>query len=182
MAAEEFAKDNANLDAQTGEKTSAQGDGQNATEKRIADLEVQLKAEKDRYLYLYADFENYKKRAIKERSEATKFGWESVARDLLQVIDNLERAVLHMPKETSKTLSDGLHMILSQFKATLQKQGVQQVSAVGQSFDPNVHEAVGQENSDHPEGTVSTEHQPGYTLHGRLLRPARVVVSGGKAS
>jgi molecular chaperone GrpE len=152
----------------------------NGADPRLAELEAKLKEEKQRYLYLYADFENFKKRAIKERSDAIKFGWEATARDLLQVIDNLERAVEHMPPTTDHTLRDGLHMIMNQFRATLEKQGVQIIKTAEAAFDPNLHEAVAQEASEQPEGTVVKEHQRGYTLHGRLLRPARVVVSSGK--
>lgn len=147
-------------------------------QKRVSELEAQVKDKESKHLYLYAEFENYKKRAIKERSDAIRYGWEPVARDLLEVIDNLERALTHMPEGTSKTLIDGIHMVLNQFRATIQKQGVQPIEALNQPFDPNFHEAVGQEPSDHPEGTIVREHQKGYTLHGRLLRPSRVIVSG----
>src|SRR5688500_1711994 len=115
----ETGSDNGNTDAHA------------AADKRIADLEEQLKQEKNKYLYLYADFDNYKKRAIKERSDAMKFGWEPAARELLQVVDNVERALTHMPATTDRTLVDGLHMVLNQFKATLEKYGVQRVPAVG---------------------------------------------------
>lgn len=151
-----------------------------AAEKRIAELEAQVKEKEAKYLYLYADFENFKKRAVKERSDLVKFGWESVARELLQVIDNLERAIHHMPPGTDKTLADGIQMVLNQFRAALAHQGVQTIETAAKPFDPNLHEAVGQESSDQPEGTVIQEHQKGYTLHGRLLRPARVIVSAGK--
>lgn len=147
---------------------------------KIAELEAKLKESDQKYRYLYAEFDNFKKRSVKERADLLKFGWESAARDLLQVIDNLERALDHMPAETSKALADGLNMVLSQFRSTLQKQGIEAIQAIGQAFDPNLHEAVGQEASDQPEGTVTKEHMKGYTLHGRLLRPARVVVSSGK--
>jgi len=143
----------------------------------IAELEAQLKEEKNKYLYLYADFDNFKKRAVKERSELIKFGWESVARELLGVLDNLDLALAHVPPGADKNWVDGLRMVAQQFQATLEKQGVTPVRAQG--FDPNLHEAVGQENSDQPAGTIIKEHSRGYLLHGRLLRPARVVVSSG---
>ncbi len=151
-------------------------------QKKIEELEVQLKDKDQKYLYLYAEFENFKKRSIKERSELIKYGTEPLAREILDVIDNLERAISHMPKDTDKTLGEGLHMVLNQFRAILQKQGIEHIKSVEQSFDPNFHEAISSEQSDHPEGTVVKEHMRGYTIHGRLLRPARVVVSGGKAS
>jgi molecular chaperone GrpE len=146
----------------------------------IQDLEAQIKEKESKYLYLYADFENYKKRAVKERSDAMKFGWEGVARDLLQVADNLDRALSHIPAGTDKNLSDGLNLILSQFRSTMQKQGVQPIESVGKTFDPELHEAIGQEPSDKPQGAITREELKGYTLHGRLLRPANVIISMGQ--
>lgn len=146
----------------------------------VLDLEVQLKEKDAKYLYLYAEFENYKKRAIKERSDAMKFGWENVARDLVEVIDNLERGLAHMPPGTDKNLAAGLKMTLTQFRTALQKQGVALIETVGKVFDPEFHEAIGQEaSSEYPEGTISSEQLKGYTLHGRLLRPASVMISSG---
>lgn len=175
-----------NQAAQQQQQADGTGNSQGAPvaelQKRIQELEAQVKEKEQKYLYLYADFDNFKRRQIKERSDLLKFGWESLARDLLQVVDNLERALEHMPPTTEKTLSDGIHMVLSQFRATLNKQGVQLVETSAKPFDPNLHEAVGQEPSPaHPAGTVVREQLKGYTLHGRLLRPARVIVSGGNS-
>lgn len=142
-------------------------------------LRAQLAEEKNKYLYLFAEFENYKKRMVKERSDAQKFGWEPVAREILGVMDNLERALAHLGPSTDKNLADGLHMILGQFRNSLEKFGVVGIAALGQSFDPNLHEAVGQEPSEQPVGTVTREMLKGFTLHGRLLRPAQVVISLG---
>jgi molecular chaperone GrpE len=150
--------------------------------KRIQELEAQVKEKENKYLYLYADFENFKKRSIKERSELIKFGWESVARELLQTLDNLERAIAHIPPATEKVLVEGLNMVLNQMKSSLQKSGVQHIDSLQKDFDPNLHEAVGQEPSEHPSGVIVKEHTRGYTLHGRLLRPARVIVSGGQSN
>ena len=144
---------------------------------RIQELELQVKEKENKYLYLYADFENYKKRAIKERSDLQKFGWESVARDLLQALDNLDRALDHTPPNSDKNWVDGLQMSVNHFKAVLEKQGVRTIETLAKPFDPNLHEAVSQEKSDLPPGTITKEHLRGYTLHGRLLRPAQVTVS-----
>ncbi|MGK5084495.1 nucleotide exchange factor GrpE [Bdellovibrionota bacterium FG-1] len=148
----------------------------------ILELEAQLKEKTDKYLYLYAEFDNFKKRSIKERSDLIKFGWESVARELILVLDNFERALSHIPANTDKNLTEGLKMIASQFRGTLQKQGMQQVQVIGKEFDPELAEAVGQIPSDQPAGTVVREELPGYTLHGRLLRPANVILSTGQAN
>lgn len=151
-------------------------------EELTAKYEEALKEEKNKYLYLYAEFENYKKRAVKERSDMLKFGWEGVARELLGVVDNLDRAIQAMPAGTDENLKKGIEMILNQFQSTLDKQGVKPVTALGQTFNPEIHEAMGQEPSDRPSGEITQELVKGYTLHGRLLRPSRVVVSSGKNS
>ncbi|MBI2712322.1 MAG: nucleotide exchange factor GrpE [Bdellovibrio sp.] len=148
--------------------------------KKIADLEAQIKEKEAKYLYLYADFDNFKKRAVKERSDLIKFGWESLARELLQTVDNLERAVSHIPQGSDPSLAEGLNLVLAQFKASLSKYGVQNIDCLKMEFDPNLHEAIGQEPSELPSGTVVREHTRGYTLHGRLLRPARVSISSGR--
>src|SRR5437879_1331377 len=81
-------------------------------QKRISDLEAQAKEKEEKYLYLYADFENFKKRVLKERSDLIKFSWEPVAREVLQNLDDLERAISHIPSGADKNLSEGLKMIL----------------------------------------------------------------------
>lgn len=153
---------------------------QDAAEAKIAELEAALKEEKNKYLYLYADFDNFKKRAVKERSEAMKFGWERTASEILGVVDNLERAVEHMPKDVDANLKTGIEMTVNQFRSVLEKQGVSLIPADGQPFNPELHEAMGQEPSDLPSGSVTKTLVKGYTLHGRLLRPAKVVISTGK--
>ncbi|MBU6375058.1 MAG: nucleotide exchange factor GrpE [Bdellovibrionales bacterium] len=165
----------------TGQPESTAASGGNPVAEKLAQLENQLKAEQQKYVYLYADFENYKKRAVKDRADAVKFGFENAARDILQVADNLQRAVEHIPETTDKNLRAGIQMVLDQLNSTLQRHGVEAVVTQGQAFDPNLHEAVGQLPSEKPAGQVIQEHQKGYTLHGRLLRPARVVISSGPA-
>lgn len=172
--------------ATAGEEKSEQANLESAPvealQKKVQELEALAKEKENKYLYLYADFENFKKRSIKERSDLIKYGWEPVARDLLQTVDNLERALEHIPANTDKNLTEGLNMVLNQFKSSLQKQGVQVIESVGKTFDPNLHEAIGQEPSDLPSGTIVKDVTRGYTLHGRLLRPARVVLSSGVSS
>lgn len=169
-------------ESKTNGATGEELGGGPALEAKIADLEKQLKEKDAKYLYLYADFENFKKRTIKEREETLKFGWENVAHGLLEVIDNLERAISFMPESADKNVLAGLKMVQDHFLTTLKKQGVDKIQAIKKSFDPNLHEAVSQEASDEEQGTVIKEVLAGYTLHGRLLRPSRVVVSAGKES
>lgn len=169
--------------AETPETAAANGaEATSPEEQKIAQLEAQLKEKDAKYVYLYAEFDNFKKRAQREREDLRKFGWENTARDLLQVLDNLERAVAHTPPGTDKSLVDGLQMVMNQLRTTLHQHGVQVIEALAKPFDPNFHEAISQAPSDHPAGTVAQEHMKGFTLHGRLLRPSRVVVSEGKKS
>ncbi len=148
-------------------------------ETQVKTLEDQLSETKNEYLYLYSDFENFKKRVIRERTELIRFGWEPLAQDFLLIIDNMERALAHMPPDTDKTLVDGLQMILNQFKAVLDKQGIRHIDALEKQFNPEFHEVIGHEPSEKTKGTILKEESRGYTLHGRLLRPARVIVSSG---
>jgi molecular chaperone GrpE len=103
-----------------------------------------------------------------------------VARELLGVLDNLHLAVKNIPETTDKNLRTGIEMVLKQFQTTLEKQGVAPISTIGQNFNPELHEAMGQEPSEQAIGTVTQELVQGYTLHGRLLRPTKVIVSMGK--
>ncbi len=148
----------------------------------LEELQKKLQESEAKYLYLYAEFENYKKRSIKERSDAVKYANEPFAREIVMAIDNLERGLAFVAPGTDQNLVNGLKMVLTQFQTALGQQGIQPVVSLDKPFDPNLHEAVGSEVSDKPSGTVIKEHQKGYTIQGRLLRPARVIVSGGAAS
>ena len=145
-------------------------------------LQLKLKDAEQKYVYLYAEFENYKKRAVKERQDTIKFGWENVANGLLDVLDNFDRALQFAKPESDPNLINGLKMVAQQFKATLEKQGVAEIKSINQTFDPELHEGVGQLPSEKPQGTIIQEAQKGYTLHGRLLRPSRVLISSGEAA
>lgn len=140
-------------------------------------LKAELKDQQNKYLYLYAEFENYKKRALKERSDLLKFGHEHLVKELLQVVDNLDRALEHT--NNLEALVSGIKLVNQQLKDTMGKFGIIPLSALGEKFDPERHEAVGQEKTETEaeQGTVIREHQKGYMLHGRLLRPARVVIA-----
>jgi molecular chaperone GrpE len=134
---------------------------------------------KERLLYQQADFENFKKLKAKERQDALKFGNETLVKELLPVIDNLERAIEHASKtEESKSIIEGVELTLGGFLKAFEKFGVTRVEAKGKEFDPNMHEAVAQEESkEKAPGTIITELQKGYVMHGRLLRPAMVTVA-----
>ena len=141
--------------------------------------EEQLREAEDRVLRTVAEAENFKKRLQRERDEQTRYANEAIIRELLPVIDNLERALDHSEAGSDQgSLVEGLNMTLKAFLDTMARFGCTPVEAVGQVFDPNFHEAVSQEETaDYEANSVLHELQKGYTLKGRLLRPAMVVVS-----
>lgn len=145
----------------------------------VAELEKKLKEAEQKHVYLYAEFENFKKRALREQQEVIKFGWKNTALSLLEVLDNFDRAVQFAKPDADPNLINGIKMVAQQFKGVLEKQGVAEISTAQQAFNPELHEAVGQIPSDQAEGVIVQEQQKGYTLHGRLLRPSRVLVSSG---
>lgn len=148
----------------------------------LIQMAEKLKEAENKYLYLYADFENYKKRSIKERSDWIKFGWENVAKDLLEVLDNFERALAHLPESTDTNLKSGLEMVSKHFFSVLNKQKVEPITTQGK-FNPELHEALSILPSETvPNGEIIETVSKGYTLHGRLLRAAKVVVSAGPKS
>jgi molecular chaperone GrpE len=123
-----------------------------------------------------ADLENYRKRAQKEREEVQKFGVEKLVKDLLPVLDNLDRALAAAASDDP--LVAGVKLVRGTFEQTLARQGVKGFSALGQPFDPARHEALMQvPSADAEPGTVVVEHARGFTLHERLLRPAMVGVA-----
>jgi len=151
------------------------------------DLQNKLQESEKKYLYLYSEFENFRRRNERDRIDFLKFGHEGFLRELLQVMDNFERALEHakgLNSEKGSSLSQvaqGIEMIHFQMTDTLRNQGVTPIKAIGVKFDPTLHEAVGDEASDSEPGIILKEAQKGYTLHGRLLRPSRVIVAKKKA-
>ena len=138
---------------------------------------------RDQYLDLAtrtrADFENYQKRMQRDLATERRFAQEPLARDLLGVLDNLERATAAAEKAGEKgPLVQGVGMVHSQFLDALRRHGVTRMEAQGQPFDPNLHQAVMQQpTKEHPPMTVVNVLEPGYLIHDRVLRPARVAVS-----
>lgn len=156
------------------------GDLNGNAEAAVSELQKKLKDQETQYLYLAAELENFKKRAFKERLEAVKFGWEPVAREFLVVLNDLDKALKYSQTNPTKSLLDGLKMVSKNFGNVLEKGGVLPIDVSSRKFDPNLHEAVGMEHSAQvPEGEILSEKERGYTLHGRLLRPAKVIVSKG---
>lgn len=136
----------------------------------------------NKWLYLYADFENYKKRILKEKADLLKYGNEVLVKELLAVIDALETALTHTKDFNAvKGLEEGIKLTLKQFLGVLGKAGVTPILSIGKKFDPYFHEVVGEEEKEECEiGTIIQEIKKGYSLHDRTLRAAHVIVAKKK--
>lgn len=148
-------------------------------EKALAEKTEEAAANLDRYVRERAELENFKKRMQRERAESLRFAAEGLVRDLLGVIDNLERALDHAAAGgNGQPLAEGVAMVLKSALDVLGRHGVTRVDAVGERFDPSLHEAIAQVVDPAREPNLVVEQlEPGYRLHERLLRPARVTVS-----
>ena len=151
---------------------------------QIQDLRAKAaKAEEhwDRFIRQTADFENFKKRAARERQDAAKAATESLLAKLIPVLDNFEMALAAANSTQApsvESLKTGVTMIYSQFKSAVADTGLEEIDATGQPFDPNFHEAVSQADSTEiPEGHVLQQLRKGYRFRDRLLRPATVIVA-----
>ncbi len=140
-------------------------------------LRAEVAELKDRMLRERAELENFKRRQARDKSEALRFSNEGLLRDLLPILDNLHRALQHArTSRECEAIANGVDMTLRALADALERHGVKIVEALGRPFDPAHHEAIGQVESEHPPNTVVDEHQRGYLLHDRLLRPALVTV------
>jgi molecular chaperone GrpE len=150
----------------------------------LAAKELEAKNNYDRFVRQVAELENFKKRSARERDDISRYANEALIKDLLSVVDNLERAVAHAAGGgNGKPLVEGVEMVLKGFLDVLAKHGVSQISAIGQPFDPSKHEAMAQvESETHEPNSVVEELHKGYTLRERLLRPALVSVAKSSKS
>ncbi len=138
----------------------------------------EVEAQQDRYLRAVAEFDNVRKRSAREREEYTRYANESLLRDILPVLDNLDRAMQAARAEPATSLTTGVELIQRELLRILEKVGVTPFSSVGQPFDPERHEAIARAPSaDLPDMSVAAETARGYLLHGRVLRPAMVTVA-----
>lgn len=155
-------------------------------EEQLEDAKQESAQERDRLLRLSAEFENYKKRMNRQMDEFRKYANEALLKDLLSVVDNLERALSTSVEDAGEkiqgSLIEGVEMTLNEILKILTKFNVTPIESLEKPFDPVFHEAVMQEESDEqPENTVINEFQKGYLIHDRLLRPSMVVVSKTKS-
>lgn len=150
-------------------------------EERAADAESKYKEMQDRYLRLNAEFDNYKKRMMRENSDRLKYFNMELIKELLPSVDNLERAISHAGDENSdlENMIEGLQMVYKGMQEAFGKFGVSEIESIGKEFDPNCHQAVGMiESQEVPENHVAEECLKGYYLHDRIIRPTMVRVSG----
>lgn len=146
---------------------------------KIAELEAKVAEFENRFLRNQADFDNFRRRVRLDQEAAEKYRAQSLVSDLLPVVDNLERALqIEVADEQAKSLQQGVQMVQRALLEALQKEGVEEIAAVGEAFDPNVHQAVMQvEDAEHPSNTVVEQFQKGYKLKDRVIRPAMVKVN-----
>ncbi len=149
--------------------------------KKLKDTEKESQGNYDLYMRTYAEMENVKKRGKKEREDLAKYANESLIKEILPVIDNLQKAVSHAKNDNNPSgLVEGIELTLNGLMQTLQKAGLKEVEAEGKPFDPNFHEAISQQIDDKiPSGHVIMEFQKGFMLNERLIRPSMVVISKG---
>jgi len=154
-------------------------------ETRLESVEQEAKEAHDRFLRVSAEFENYKKRSAREMDEFRKFANESLLREMLTVVDNLERALnsSNNDNQANSHIAEGVDMTLKEILKVFEKFNVKPIEALGKPFDPNFHQAaMREETNERPENTVLNELEKGYMIHDRLLRPAMVVVSMPKVN
>jgi molecular chaperone GrpE len=158
----------------------AEGSELEGVRQALAAKTEEVKTFQDKYLRLAAELENFKKLAQKQKQEYSQFANESLLKELLPIVDNLERAVKCVRDgHAADGLIQGVELTLKQFTETLAKFGVKPIDSLGAAFDPTRHQAVArQESQTAAENTVIEEYQKGYQLHDRILRAAMVVVAG----
>lgn len=176
--------------SETDEKNAAKNNGQSGAEAPAADERTELEASieeaakwKNDFLYLKAEFENYKRNAIKERSDLLKFGSERIVRDLLDVVDNFERALaVKFTPDNAQTFKVGIEMTAKELKELLSKHGIQEVPSEGQAFNPAHHEAISAEpTAAVPAGHVARVFKKPYKMHDKIIRMGQVVVASAPA-
>lgn len=146
-------------------------------QEQLKKKDAELTEQKNDFLREKADLENFRKRLVKDKADAVQFANERLLKDLVQIDDNMNRA-MNTPNTTLETLREGVEMIQKQFNTFLKNQKVEQIEAMGKPFDPSLHEVMTQmESEEHDENTVLQEYSKGFTLNGRILRSAKVVIS-----
>jgi molecular chaperone GrpE len=165
-------------DGQPGTEVPGKGDRAEDLMARLQEAEEKAAANYDKYMRAVAELDNYRKRAVREKGDAIQYGNENLLRDILPLVDGMDRALVHAcNSDDFEAFRKGLKLLQEQLLGCLQKHGVERIETAGKEFDPNVHEAMMQvESADHGDSKVVGEFEKGYLLKGRLLRPAKVSV------
>ena len=144
---------------------------------KLEEKEKEAAANYDKFVRAVAEFDNYKKRAAKEKADTIKYGSEELIKDILPFMDSLDRVLEHTGSPDVEAFKDGIKLVQEQLLCCLKKHGVESIESSGADFDPNYHEAMMQIHSDeHEENKIVNEMAKGYLLNGRLLRPSKVCV------
>ncbi|KIH71792.1 nucleotide exchange factor GrpE [Salinicoccus roseus] len=168
-------EDAADVEADGGDEADSE---LKAKEEEIESLKQQVETEENKYLKLYAEVENFKRRNRQEMETNNKYKHQGMVEDLLPIIDNFERALkIEGDSDSFNSLLKGVEMVYNDLVNTLMKHDVREIESVGQPFDPNYHQAVMTEASDEDDGIVIEEFQKGYILKDRVIRPSMVKVS-----
>ena len=174
VKAEEKAPEEEASEENAGEDKAGEAE---AVEKAAADEKAAAEAESERYMRLMAEFQNYKRRAAKEKTDTLQYANEKIVGDLLPVIDNFERA-LATETDDLEGYAKGMQLIFEQFKKALENAGLEEIKAMDEDFDPNVHNAVMTDNiEDKDDGKITKVLQKGYKLRDKVVRPSMVAVN-----
>ena len=146
-------------------------------EKDLLDVKNELTEQKDKFVRLQAETDNFRKRLSREKEEFSQYANERLFKELLPIFDNFERA-LEDPSSDIKSFKEGLEMILKQFSSFLKKEKVEPIEAIGKKFNPMIHEVLtSEESSENEENTIISQFVKGYTINNRVIRPSQVVIS-----
>ena len=146
-------------------------------EKDLQETKNDLDEQKDKFIRLQAETDNFRKRLSREKEEFSQYANERLFKELIPIFDNFERA-LEDPSNEIKSLKEGLDMILKQFSTFLEKEKVEPIKAIGEKFNPEFHEALtSEESNDHEEDTIISQFVKGYKINNRVLRPSQVIIA-----
>lgn len=178
VGAEDFSKEGGNLDDSTEKSAGGNEESEDTVEEKIARLEKENAELRDQYLRKCADFDNYRKRMISEKADAIDYANTNLLKDLLDSLDNFDRTVEAAESATdAKSIADGVKMVSKSLVSTLEnKYSLVSFGAVGEAFDPELHEAIGMQTGDVQEEQLAAVYLKGYRLKDRIIRHAKVMV------
>ena len=167
-----------NSEEETSKEQVSEQENTKSEDEMLANLTSEVQQNHEKYLRAVADLENFKKRALKERAELIKYAGENLARDLVEVIDDLERALAAEYPGANQELVKGIELVLGRFQSVFEKHSIKGESALNQEFNPEKHEALSTVSSpEHNAGEIIEEFKKAYFIKDKLLRPASVVVA-----